>query len=75
MSLASVTLQNMFPSIDVWSVRLHECRRVMCCSYDKESGSIQLRYYATSSSARWLALCLQALLTGNAPDHAAVVRK
>ena len=46
MSLASVTLQNMFPSIDVRSVRLHECRRVMCCSYDKESWLIQLRHYA-----------------------------
>ncbi|XRB06945.1 ribosome biogenesis protein SSF1/2 [Pycnococcus provasolii] len=45
-SLASVTLQNMFPAIDVRSARLHECRRVLCCSYDRETKRIQLRHYA-----------------------------
>ncbi|CAM9505477.1 unnamed protein product [Discosporangium mesarthrocarpum] len=44
--LMKVTLQNMFPAINVATVKLNDCRRVVMFNYDKTSGKIEMRHYS-----------------------------
>lgn len=46
LKLLRVTLQNLFPSINVNSVRLNECRRVVLFHFKKEDSSVEMRHYA-----------------------------
>lgn len=46
LKLLRVTLQNMFPSINVNTVRLNECRRVVLFQYVKETQIVEMRHYA-----------------------------
>jgi ribosome biogenesis protein SSF1/2 len=46
MKLLRVTLQHMFPSINVNTVRLNECRRVILFHYKKETQVVEMRHYA-----------------------------
>lgn len=49
--LASVTLQNMFPSLAVATVKLADCQRCVLFSYDEETGLIHMRHYAIQTKA------------------------
>lgn len=44
--LMKVTLQNMFPSINVATVKLQECRRVVMFNLDKSNNNVEMRHYA-----------------------------
>jgi ribosome biogenesis protein SSF1/2 len=46
LTLLRVTLQHMFPSINVNTVRLNECRRVVLFHYKKETQTVEMRHYA-----------------------------
>jgi len=48
--LASVTLQNMFPPINLDTIRLRDCRRVVLFHYDAESGTILFRHYIITAA-------------------------
>jgi len=48
--LASVTLQNMFPAINLDTIRLRECRRVVLFHYDAESETILFRHYIITAA-------------------------
>jgi len=51
MQLAAVMFQNMFPAIDVATVKLADCRRVAMFHIDKESGDIEFRHYFIRTKA------------------------
>lgn len=45
-----VTLQNMFPSINVATIKLSDCRRVVMFNLDKATGSVEMRHYAVRAT-------------------------
>ena len=51
MKLMAITFQNMFPAIDVATVKLADCRRVARFHVDKESGEIEFRHYFIRTKA------------------------
>lgn len=48
--LMKVTLQNMFPSINVATVKLQDCRRVVMFNLDKTSGTVEMRHFAVRAT-------------------------
>lgn len=48
--LMKVSLQNMFPSINVATVRLQDCRRVVMFNLDKANGTVEMRHYAVRAT-------------------------
>lgn len=48
--LMKVTLQNMFPSINVATVKLQDCRRVVMFNLDKANGTVEMRHYAVRAT-------------------------
>mmetsp|Transcript_62818 Transcript_62818/g.118120 ORF Transcript_62818/g.118120 Transcript_62818/m.118120 type:complete len:486 (-) Transcript_62818:118-1575(-) len=44
--LMRITFQNMFPPLDVTTVRLADCRRVVLFNYDKATESVEQRHFA-----------------------------
>eukprot|EP00741_Cyanophora_paradoxa_P016388 tig00020912_g15823.t1 len=48
--LMAVVFQNMFPSINVQTVKLSECRRIVLLHYDKEQDKVEFRHYAITAS-------------------------
>jgi ribosome biogenesis protein SSF1/2 len=46
--LTGVLIQNLFPAIDVDTVKLSECRRVMLFHRDTETGDYELRHYVVN---------------------------
>ena len=50
MHLAAVALQNMFAAINLDTVRLRECRRVVLFHYDAESDTVQFRHYLITAA-------------------------
>jgi ribosome biogenesis protein SSF1/2 len=44
--LMKITLQNMFPTINVAEVKLADCRRIVLFHYDKATGEVEMRHYA-----------------------------
>ncbi|CAM9413269.1 unnamed protein product, partial [Sphacelaria rigidula] len=48
--LMKVTLQNMFPSINVATIKLSDCRRVVMFNLDKATGSVEMRHYAVRAT-------------------------
>jgi len=50
MHLVSVSLQNMFPSINLDTIRLRECRRVVLFHYDADSDTILFRHYIITAA-------------------------
>jgi len=44
--MVRVTLQHLFPSINVATIQLSQCRRVVLCDYNKETGEVDIRHYA-----------------------------
>lgn len=50
MKLALVTFQNLFPSMQVRSVKLATCQRVVLVDYDAEANIFRLRHYTISAT-------------------------
>lgn len=48
--LMKVTLQNMFPSINVATVKLQDCRRVVMFNLDKTIGTVEMRHFAVRAT-------------------------
>lgn len=48
--LMKVTLQNMFPSINVATVKLQDCRRVVMFNLDKTKGTVEMRHFAVRAT-------------------------
>lgn len=63
-----LTLQHMFPSIDVRSVKISQCRRVVLCNYQSETGLVDIRHYAIRAQATGVSKNIKKLVAvaGNA---------
>ena len=66
--LMRVTFQNMFPSINVKTVRLSECRRVVLFHYRKEDGSVDMRHYAIRAAPVGISRNIKNILQTRIPD-------
>lgn len=48
--LMRITFQNMFPTINVATVKLADCRRVVLFNYMEEEGVVEMRHYAIKAT-------------------------
>lgn len=63
MKIVSVTFQNMFPAINVATIKLSNCRRIVLLHRHKESGLLELRQYGIRAvpvglSRRCVSVCV-----------------
>ena len=66
--LTAVTLQHMFPSINIKTIRLNECRRVVLFNYMKESGLIEMRHYHIRAQPVGISRSVKKVLQAKLPD-------
>lgn len=45
-----VTFQHMFPTINIKTVKLSDCRRVVLFHFNKEDGVVEMRHYAVRAT-------------------------
>lgn len=66
--LVGVTLQHMFPSINVKTVSLSKCRRVILFHYKKDEDLIEMRQYAIRASPVGVNKSVKRVLQTKIPD-------
>lgn len=66
--LMSVTLQHMFPSINVKTIRLNECRRVVLFHYMKDTGLVEMRHYYIRAAPVGISRSVKKILQASIPD-------
>ena len=70
--LMRTTLQNMFPSIDVKTIRLTECRRVVLFHYRKDDGVVEMRHFAIKATPVGINRNIKKILQSKVPDLSAL---
>lgn len=60
--LMKVTLQNMFPSINVATVKLQDCRRVVMFNLDKTNGTVEMRHFAVRATPTGITKAIKKVL-------------
>lgn len=69
MKLAAIMFQNMFPAVNVHTVKLSATQRVLLVDYDRASGRFRLRHYSISAKQLGVNRRLRRLLTNReVPD-------
>lgn len=68
--LMRTTLQNMFPSIDVKTIRLTECRRVVLFNYRKDDGMVEMRHFAIKATPVGINRNVKKILQAKIPNLA-----
>ena len=66
--LMRVTFQNMFPSINVKTVRLNDCRRVVLFHYRKEDGLVDMRHFAIRAAPVGISRNIKKILQARIPN-------
>ncbi|TYZ60095.1 hypothetical protein PybrP1_005927 [[Pythium] brassicae (nom. inval.)] len=66
--LMNATFQNMFPAIDVQTVQLSECRRVVLFNYEKETDEVEFRQYVVRATPLGLSKSVKAIVKAKIPD-------
>ncbi|CAK4681848.1 hypothetical protein LEN26_009325 [Aphanomyces euteiches] len=66
--LLNVTFQNMFPAIDVQTIQLSECRRVVLFHYDKETGLVEFRQFVIRAMPLGLSKSVKTLVKSKVPN-------
>ncbi|KDO27741.1 hypothetical protein SPRG_07356 [Saprolegnia parasitica CBS 223.65] len=66
--LLNVTFQNMFPAIDVQTIALADCRRVVLFHYDKETGHVEFRQYVIRAAPLGLSKSVKTLVKSKVPN-------
>lgn len=61
--IIKLTLKHMFPSIDVTTIQLSQCRRVVLCDYNKETGEVDIRHYAIKAQPTGISKNIKKLMT------------
>lgn len=61
-------LQNMLPSINVKTIKLSDCRRVVLFHYKKEDESVELRHYAIRATPIGVNRSVKKVLQGSIPN-------
>ena len=69
MKLAALTFQNLFPPINVNTVKLASCQRVLLVDFNKDEGRFRLRHYAITARQAGVNRRLRRLLASrDVPD-------
>ena len=68
LQIVTVTLQNMFPAIDVASVSLTQCKRVVLFHYHAEDDVISFRHYAIRTTPTGLSRSVKRIVQTRIPD-------
>lgn len=68
--LMNVTFQNMFPAIDVQTVQLSECRRVVLFNYEKETDTVEFRQYVIRATPLGLSKSVKTIVKAKVPNLA-----
>lgn len=66
--LMSVTLQHMFPSINIKTIKLSECRRVVLFNYMKTTGQVEMRHYYIRAAPVGISRSVKKILQSKIPD-------
>lgn len=66
--LMKVTLQNMFPSINVATIKLSDCRRVVMFNLDKTTGSVEMRHFAVRAAPTGITRAIKKVVQAKVPD-------
>lgn len=68
--LAGVMFQNLFPTLNVDTIKLRDARRVVLANYDTDSGSIEWRHYSVTTREKGLSKGVRKILEPGAdmPD-------
>ncbi|GLE05904.1 hypothetical protein PINS_up015085 [Pythium insidiosum] len=64
----NVTFQNMFPAIDVQTVQLSECRRVVLFNYEKETDTVEFRQYIIRATPLGLSKSVKTIVKSKIPN-------
>eukprot|EP00698_Gefionella_okellyi_P003809 TRINITY_DN1353_c0_g1_i2.p1 TRINITY_DN1353_c0_g1~~TRINITY_DN1353_c0_g1_i2.p1 ORF type:complete len:458 (-),score=87.45 TRINITY_DN1353_c0_g1_i2:773-2146(-) len=68
MQLMAVTFQNLFPPINIQTIKPSECRRVVLVNYNKESDTIDLRQFAVTISSTGLSKSVKRIVQARIPN-------
>lgn len=68
MKLLRTTFQHMFPSINVKTVRLNECRRVVLFHYKKDEQVVEMRHYAIRATPTGLNKNIKRIVQAKLPN-------
>lgn len=68
--LMNVSFQNMFPPIDVQTVKLAECRRVVLFNYEKETDTVEFRQYVIRANPLGLSKSVKNIVRAKIPNLA-----
>jgi ribosome biogenesis protein SSF1/2 len=66
--LMKVSFQHMFPSVNVKTMKLSECRRVVLFHLRKEDGQVEMRHYAVTASPVGINRNLKKIINGKLPN-------
>ncbi|DBA03702.1 TPA: hypothetical protein N0F65_004119 [Lagenidium giganteum] len=66
--LMNVTFQNMFPAIDVQTVQLSECRRVVLFNYEKETDTVEFRQYVIRATPLGVSKSVKTIVKAKVPN-------
>ena len=61
--IIKLTLKHLFPSIDVTTIQLSQCRRVVLCDYNKDTGEVDIRHYAIKAQPTGISRNVKKLMT------------
>ncbi len=68
MKLMKVTFQNMFRTINVKTVQLSDCRRVVLFHFNKEDGTVQMRHYAIRANPVGISRNIKKIVQSKLPN-------
>jgi ribosome biogenesis protein SSF1/2 len=68
--LMKITFQNMFRTINVKTVKLSDCRRVVLFHYHKEDGTVQMRHYAIRANPVGISRNVKKIIQSKVPNLA-----
>jgi ribosome biogenesis protein SSF1/2 len=68
LQLVAKMFQNMFPAIDVATMDLKQCRRVLLLNYDADQSLYELRHYAVTVSQSGLSPAIRKLVKRKIPN-------
>ena len=66
--IIAVTFQAMFPAINVKTVKLNECRRVVLVNYNREDDTLDMRHYLIRADPQGASRSVKKLLKAKVPD-------
>lgn len=66
--LMKITFQHMLPPLNVATVKLMDCRRIVLFNYDKATGNVEMRHYAIRAAPMGINRSIRRLVQTNVPN-------